>query len=55
MDVHTQHDACFVVGTNIEASQLSDPEVIRATKGKPRPRGASGFSKTRCFLSRRCL
>jgi hypothetical protein len=30
----TQHHACFVLGTNIEASQLSDPEVIRAYKSQ---------------------
>jgi hypothetical protein len=29
-----QHKACFVVGTNIEAAQLSDPEVIQAYKGQ---------------------
>src|SRR5205823_5469398 len=30
----TQHKACFVVGTNIAASQLSDREVIVAYKGQ---------------------
>ena len=50
-----QHRACFVIGTNIEASQLSDVEVIRAYKAQAMPRADSDFSKTLCFLSRRCL
>jgi hypothetical protein len=50
-----QRKACFVLGTNIETEQLSDVEVIAGYKGKPKPRGAFDFSKTPCFLSRRCL
>jgi transposase len=55
MGYHQQVQACFVLGTNINASELSDPEVIAAYKSQSRVEGAFGFSKTRCFLSRRCL
>ena len=50
-----QQSACFVLGTNIDGSQLSDPEVIRAYKAQAQAEGGAGFSKTHCFLSRPCL
>ena len=34
-----QCHACFVLGTNLDASELSDPEVIQADKGQSRVAG----------------
>jgi transposase len=52
---HKQVKACFVLGTNIDASEVSDAEVITAYKSQSHVEGGFGFSKTRCFSSRRCL
>jgi transposase len=45
-----QHDACFVVGTNIEPSQLSDPEVIQAYKAQAQAEGGFRFLKDPLFV-----
>src|ERR1700694_426391 len=45
-----QHKACFVVGTNIDASQLSDAEVIRAYKGQAQVEGGFRFLKDPLFF-----
>jgi transposase len=46
----TQHKACFVVGTNIAASQLSDREVIAAYKGQAQAEGGFRFLKDPLFF-----
>jgi transposase len=47
-----QHKACCVVGTTIDASQLSDAEVIRAYKGQAQAKGGFRFLKDPlCFVS----
>ncbi len=45
-----QHKACFVVGTNIDARQLSDAEVIRAYKGQAQAEGGFRFRKDPLFF-----
>jgi len=45
-----QHKACFVIGTNIDASQLSDAEVIRAYKGQGQAEGGFRFLKDPLFF-----
>ena len=45
-----QHKACFVVGTNIDASQLSDAEVIRAYKSQAQAEGGFRFLKNPLFF-----
>jgi transposase len=45
-----QHKACFVIGTNIDASQLSDAEVIRAYKGQAQAEGGFRFLKDPLFF-----
>ena len=45
-----QLKACFVVGTTIAASQLSDAEVIRAYKGQAQAEGGFRFLKDPLFL-----
>jgi transposase len=50
-----QAQACYILGTNIAPSELRDTEVITAYKGQSHVEGGGGFSKPRCFLSRRCL
>jgi len=45
-----QHKACFVVGTNIDASQVSDAEVIRAYKGQAHAEGGFRFLKDPLFF-----
>jgi transposase len=48
----TQHTACFVLGTNIAASQLSDPEIIAASKAQAQAEGGVRFLKDPlCFVS----
>ena len=44
------HNACFVVGTNIGASQLSDAEVIRAYNGQAQAEGGVRFLKDPLFF-----
>jgi transposase len=45
-----QQKACFVVGTNIDASQLSDAEVLRAYKGQAQAEGGFRFLKDPLFF-----
>lgn len=46
------HKACGVVGTNIAAAQLSDPEVIHAYQGQAPAEGGFRFLKDPlCFVS----
>ena len=46
----TQHNACFVLGTNIAASQLSDPEIIAAYKAQAQAEGGFRFLKDPLFF-----
>src|SRR5439155_24672484 len=49
---HTHHKGCFVVGTNIEVSHLSDLEVMAAYKGQAQAEGGLRFLKDpRFFVS----
>ena len=45
-----QHQACCVVGTNIDASPVSDAEVIRAYKGQAQAEGGFRFLKDPLFF-----
>ena len=45
-----QQSACFVIGTNIEANHLSDPEVIRAYKAQAQAEGGFRFLKAPLFF-----
>jgi len=45
-----QAKACFVLGTNIAASELSDPEVIAAYKGQSQVEGGFRFLKDPLFF-----
>jgi len=45
-----QQSACFVLGTNIDVSQLSDPEVIRAYKAQAQAEGGFRFLKDPLFF-----
>jgi transposase len=45
-----QSKACFVLGTNIDASELSDTEVIHAYKGQSRVEGGFRFLKDPLFF-----
>jgi transposase len=45
-----QCKACFVLGSNIDASQLSDPEVIHAYKGQSHVEGGFRFLKDPLFF-----
>jgi transposase len=45
-----QGKACFVLGTNIDARELSDTEVIQADKGQSRVEGGFRFLKDPLFL-----
>jgi len=44
------HKACFVLGTNIEAEQLSDAEVITGSKGQAHVEGGCRFLKDPLFF-----
>jgi transposase len=46
----TQHKGCFVLGTNIEASDLSDVEVIAAYKAQSQVEGGFRFLKDPLFF-----
>ena len=50
MKQRKQQKACFSVGTNIDASQLSDAEVIRAYKGQAQAEGGFRFLKDPLFF-----
>jgi transposase len=45
-----QQGACFVIGTNITPSQLSDPEVIQAYKAQAQAEGGFRFLKDPLFF-----
>ena len=45
-----QCKACFVLGSNIDVSQLSDPEVIQAYKGQSHVEGGFRFLKDPLFF-----
>src|SRR5215510_8314096 len=45
-----QQGACFVIGSNIEANQLSDPEVIAAYKAQAQAEGGFRFLKDPMFF-----
>ena len=45
-----QYKACFVLGTNIEAAQLSDTEVIAGYKGQAHAEGGFRFLKDPLFF-----
>ena len=45
MASHKHQKACFVVGSNIEVSQLSDLEVMAAYKGQAQAEGGFRFLK----------
>jgi transposase len=50
MGHHQQVQACLVLGTNISASELSDPEVIAAYKSQSRVEGGFRFLKDPLFF-----
>jgi transposase len=50
MKQRKQQKACFSVGPNIDASQLSDAEVIRAYTGQAQAEGGFGFLKDPLFF-----
>jgi transposase len=45
-----QQGACFVIGTNIDLSQLSDPEVMQAYKAQAQAEGGFRFLKDPLFF-----
>ena len=45
-----QQEACFVLGTNIDANQLRDPEVIHAYKAQAQVEGGFRFLKDPLFF-----
>jgi transposase len=47
---HKQHKGCFVLGTNIEADDLSDEEVIAAYKAQSQVEGGFRFLKDPLFF-----
>jgi transposase len=47
---HKQHQGCFVLGTNIEADDLSDEEVIAAYKAQSQVEGGFRFLKDPLFF-----
>jgi transposase len=50
MQQRKHQKACFVVGTTIDASQVSDAEVIRAYKGQAQAEGGFRFLKDPLFF-----
>ncbi len=50
MTSRKQHDACVVVGTNIEPSQVSDPAVIQAYQAQAQAEGGFRFLKDPLFF-----
>jgi transposase len=47
---HKQQGACFVIGTNIDASQVSDTQVIQAYKAQSQAEGGFRFLKDPLFF-----
>ena len=50
VDRDKQTKACYVLGTNIDASELSDTEVITAYKGQSQVEGGFRFLKDPLFF-----
>jgi transposase len=50
LEHYTQVQACFVLGTNIDARELSHAEVIAAYKGQSQVEGGFWFLKDPLFL-----
>ena len=50
IEAHKQHHACYVIGTNIEASQLSDVAIIAAYKSQSHAEGGFRFLKDPLFF-----
>ena len=50
IETRKQQSACFVIGTNIEAHQLSDVEVLRAYKAQAHVEGGFRFLKDPLFF-----
>lgn len=50
IETRKQQSACFVIGTNIEAHQLSDVEVLRAYKAQGQVEGGFRFLKDPLFF-----
>jgi transposase len=50
LEQRKQRKACFVLGTNIDASELGDTEVIQAYKGQSRVEGGFRFLKDPLFF-----
>jgi transposase len=50
LEVLKHHKACFVLGTNIKAEQLSDAEVIAGYKGQAHAEGGFRFLKDPLFF-----
>jgi transposase len=50
MEARKQHKACYVIGTNIEASQVSDVQVLQAYKAQGHVEGGFRFLKDPLFF-----
>jgi transposase len=50
IEARKQHSACYIIGTNIAASQLSDVEVIAAYKSQAQAEGGFRFLKDPLFF-----
>jgi len=50
IETHKQHYACYVIGTNIDASHLSDGEIIAAYKAQSHAEGGLRFLKDPLFF-----
>jgi len=50
LETDKQHKACFVLGSNIEAEQLSDAEVVAGYKGQAHAEGGFRFLKDPLFF-----
>jgi transposase len=50
LEADKQHRACYVIGTNIEASQLGDVEIIRAYKSQSHAESGFRFLKDPLFF-----
>jgi transposase len=50
IEAHKHHQACYVIGTNIDASQLSDVEIIAAYKSQSHAEGGFRFLKDPLFF-----
>ena len=50
IEAHKQQSACFVIGTNIQARQVSDVEVIRADKAQSGVESGCRFRKDPVFF-----